>query len=628
MDSPPCLRRRFRLIRRPASRSRRAGSEDSQRDRSTRPAAAISVLASCVAALLIAAGAQGAPIACDVGALKTAITAANSNPDATTIELAAGCAYTLTTADNTDPTFGSSGLPTITSPIIVDGNGATIARSGAAPAFRILYVTPSGELTLSDITLSNGLATGDGGAAILDRGVLHLSRSTISGNSATVGRGGGVWVDGLLASPVADIRDSTFTGNGAVTGGAIDVQGGSPSVTLENLTVVSNTASNAGGGLTVVAGTTTLTHSTVARNSLHNVLEASGAVLAVRNSIIESASSGSNCGGAISDGGHNISFPASDTSCPAGFSSGDPKLQPLANNGGPAQTMALVLGSAAISAVPSSGANCAAADQRGTARPQGPACDSGAFELEALPPTCQDASASGPFDTPIDVPLSCSDPQGYPLTLSAVATPSHGTLGPFGATSVTYTPNPGFSGADSFTFQATNGSASDTATASLAVRAGPPPPPGAAPPPPPAAPRLCFGRRATITATAGVVARGTPAADVIVGTRGPDRVVSGRGHDLVCSRGGDDQLSTGKGDDRVSAGPGADRVATGAGADQINPGSGPDRIDAGRGNDRLGLSGNARDTAICGPGRDRATADRSDRLRGCERVTRVGSGAR
>lgn len=138
----------------------------------------------------------------------------------------------------------------------------------------------------------------------------------------------------------------------------------------------------------------------------------------------------------------------------------------------------------------------------------------------------------------------------------------------------------------------------------------------------------CFGRRATITATAGVVARGTAAADVIVGTRGPDRVVSSGGRDLVCSRGGGDKLSTGAGDDRVSAGPGADRISTGAGADQINPGSGRDRIAAGPGNDRLGLTGNARDTASCGLGRDRATADRSDRLRGCERVNRARRGSR
>ena len=57
-------------------------------------------------------------------------------------------------------------------------------------------------------------------------------------------------------------------------------------------------------------------------------------------------------------------------------------LAPLADNGGPTQTHALVSGSPAIDAA---GATCSATDQRGIARPQ-PAngnCDIGAFELEA-----------------------------------------------------------------------------------------------------------------------------------------------------------------------------------------------------------------------------------------------------
>ena len=51
----------------------------------------------------------------------------------------------------------------------------------------------------------------------------------------------------------------------------------------------------------------------------------------------------------------------------------------LANNGGPTQTHALVADSPAIDASPDD-ADCAATDQRGVRRPQGPACDIGAFE--------------------------------------------------------------------------------------------------------------------------------------------------------------------------------------------------------------------------------------------------------
>ncbi len=90
----------------------------------------------------------------------------------------------------------------------------------------------------------------------------------------------------------------------------------------------------------------------------------------------------SSCGGAVAtDAGHNLSF--GDTSCPSTFLSGDPALGQLADNGGPTETIALVPGSAARDQVPV--ASCQATDQRGVARPAGPACDIGAYEV--APPT-------------------------------------------------------------------------------------------------------------------------------------------------------------------------------------------------------------------------------------------------
>jgi hypothetical protein len=61
-------------------------------------------------------------------------------------------------------------------------------------------------------------------------------------------------------------------------------------------------------------------------------------------------------------------------------------LGPLQDNGGPTATHALLPGSPPIDAgnpaTPGSGGNaCEATDQRGVSRPQGPACDMGAFEL-------------------------------------------------------------------------------------------------------------------------------------------------------------------------------------------------------------------------------------------------------
>src|SRR3970282_626777 len=69
-------------------------------------------------------------------------------------------------------------------------------------------------------------------------------------------------------------------------------------------------------------------------------------------------------------------------------------LGPLANNGGPPQTHALLAGSPAIDA---GSPDCPppATDQRGVARPQGPACDIGAYERAGVNPTADELNADG-----------------------------------------------------------------------------------------------------------------------------------------------------------------------------------------------------------------------------------------
>jgi hypothetical protein len=90
---------------------------------------------------------------------------------------------------------------------------------------------------------------------------------------------------------------------------------------------------------------------------------------------------GANCAGssssAITDSGHDLTFP--DTTCPG--INADPKLLGFKNYGGPTSTLGLGPGSGAIDQVPATGAGCPATDQRGVKRPQGSACDIGAFEF-------------------------------------------------------------------------------------------------------------------------------------------------------------------------------------------------------------------------------------------------------
>jgi hypothetical protein len=99
------------------------------------------------------------------------------------------------------------------------------------------------------------------------------------------------------------------------------------------------------------------------------------------------SSGNGNCTGShpITSEGHNLED--TDTcglTGPGDLRNTDPKLGPLADNGGLTQTQALLPGSPAIDA---GSTDCPppATDQRGVSRPQGPACDIGAFELESSP---------------------------------------------------------------------------------------------------------------------------------------------------------------------------------------------------------------------------------------------------
>ena len=68
------------------------------------------------------------------------------------------------------------------------------------------------------------------------------------------------------------------------------------------------------------------------------------------------------------------------------ITSSDLLLLPLANNGGPTQTQVLTAGSLAIDAGTTGCPPTPATDQRGIARPQGLACDIGAFGFQAADP--------------------------------------------------------------------------------------------------------------------------------------------------------------------------------------------------------------------------------------------------
>jgi len=109
-----------------------------------------------------------------------------------------------------DNTYGPTGLPLITSPITIQGNGGRIRGQGNA--FRLLAVSNSGNLTLQNVNLSRGSSSYGGG--VFNNGTLTIQNSTISGNTA--GRGGGVSNHGTLT-----VENSTISGNNAGDGGGV-----------------------------------------------------------------------------------------------------------------------------------------------------------------------------------------------------------------------------------------------------------------------------------------------------------------------------------------------------------------------------------------------------------------------
>jgi uncharacterized delta-60 repeat protein len=120
----------------------------------------------------------------------------------------------------------------------------------------------------------------------------------------------------------------------------------------------------------------------------------------------------------------------------------------------------------------------------------------------------------------------------------------------------------------------------------------------------------------------GNALRGTRKRDVLTGTPGGDRANALAGSDVLRGLAGADCLTGGAGRDRVDGGAGNDKLKGGAGTDSLNGGAGRNSYAAGAGNDRVNARNGVRETVNCGAGRDSVRADRSDRLRGCERVNR------
>ncbi len=226
-----------------------------------------------------------------------------------------------------------------------------------------------GDLNLLRSHVSQNLAP-DMGGGIFSLGPLIITDSTVDHNDSYNYAGGIYSVGGLSMSSSAITHNRSWTGGGLLIG---------RSAQIENSTISSNLVGGYGGGIQNY-GTTQINYTTITANIDEGGYGTGSGInnqgdITIANSIVAGNTGAGNCAGSFTLTGPNLS---NDASC-TGFTVADPLLGPLQDNAGPTFTHALLDGSPAMNTA--AGA-CPTTDQRGTTRPQGPACDLGAYEAE------------------------------------------------------------------------------------------------------------------------------------------------------------------------------------------------------------------------------------------------------
>ncbi len=324
----------------------------------------------------------------DQCSLRQAVTAANSTGEADQINLPAG-RFVLDAGPGLEVSGGQLGIA---------GVGADETQISGGGSVRVLSVTGGASAMLSDLDVIGGAAKNGGGVAVdegseltvvnsaitgnfalgpgsagslgggaYNAGHLTVVGSTISGNSAETGNVGGGNGGGIANSGVLEVTNSTISGNKATSGPGSGARGGGinsfgGSVSLTSVTLASNVANAPGHGGNIYVGGGRITY--------FNTIVANGV-----------AQFDANCSGPLvstTRRGRNLE---SANTCRFGgrdYRNKPARLGPLAANGGPTLTHALLSGSPAIDG----GLTCPSSlvDQRGVSRPQGAACDIGAVE--------------------------------------------------------------------------------------------------------------------------------------------------------------------------------------------------------------------------------------------------------
>jgi predicted outer membrane repeat protein len=398
-----------------------------------------------------------------------------------------------------------------------------------------------GPITIARTTLSGNKATWGGGAYLYDmNGPTTIDDTTISGNSAFYGAGG-IWLEPTDGS--VTVRNSTIADNSSYyTGGLFldnDNGGTSPATVISSSIIADNTISGVG----------------FAANYGTDIgLDTSAAGFATGFSLIRTP-----------DG-----VPLGDTPAGSNITGQNPQLGPLADNGGPTQTMLPALASPAIDA---GVANGLTTDQRGLSRTD---------ELSSAP------NRPGSDGTDIgSVEIQTAQCQGSFIP-SKVGTENGETI-----------------------------TGTEAADAILALGGG----------------DTASGLGANDCVdggNGGDTLSGNPGDDSVTGGAGDDNASGDEGNDTVSGDDGKDKVKGGPGKDKASGGAGDDKVDGQDGKDKAKGNAGKDKVIGGPGKDKM--KGNAgkdlmkaiddtKDKVNCGGGKDKAKVDAIDKVsKNCEVV--------
>jgi hypothetical protein len=232
-------------------------------------------------------------------------------------------------------------------------------------------------LTITNGTFQANSSSTSGGAILNVLGTANIVSSTVSSNTsfgATVENDGGTLT----------VAGSTFSGNGSSGIFSAPFGDHAPTNTVSNSTFSGNV-----GGIGFTSGTMNVSFTTLSGNPPQNLLNDGFATLS--GTVLHSTSGEPNCFSEeavfeVTDAGYNL---ADDGSC--GFGTANHSLNnaitgllSLADNGGPTQTIAPDPASLIIDRIPAGQIGCGTqvtTDQRGVRRPQGKACEVGAYEV-------------------------------------------------------------------------------------------------------------------------------------------------------------------------------------------------------------------------------------------------------